>query len=64
MLFRSEGEASIDGERIAFSESDTVAIPTHARIELANRSSSKPAFLFQVDDAPLQRKLGFYEQFH
>ena len=24
----------------------------------------RPAFLFQVDDAPMQRKLGFYEVFH
>jgi gentisate 1,2-dioxygenase len=28
---------------------------------IANKSARKPAFLFQVDDAPMQRKLGFYE---
>ncbi len=30
---------------------------------LANRSPRTPAFLFQVDDAPMQRKLGFFEVF-
>jgi gentisate 1,2-dioxygenase len=53
----------IDGEQISFAESDTISIPTHAKIALTNRSSRKPAFLFQVDDAPLQRKLGFFETF-
>jgi len=38
-------------------------VPTHASVEIANRSSGKPAFLFQVDDAPMQRKLGFFEEF-
>ena len=28
-----------------------------------NASGKEPAFLFMVDDAPLQRKLGFYEVF-
>jgi hypothetical protein len=27
------------------------------------RSAMKPAFLFQIDDAPMQRKLGFFEEF-
>ncbi len=57
-----QGEALIDGETIRFAESDTFATPTHAEIEILNRTS-KPAFLFQVDDAPMQRKLGFYEEF-
>jgi gentisate 1,2-dioxygenase len=43
---------------------DTLAVPTHAAVAIANRSTQKPAFLFQVDDAPMQRKLGFYEVFH
>jgi len=56
------GEATVDGAHLAFEESDTFAAPTHADIELHN-ASAKPAFLFQVDDAPMQRKLGFYEEF-
>ncbi len=43
--------------------SDTLACPTPADVTLANGSPSKPAFVFVVDDAPLQRKLGIYEQF-
>ncbi len=57
------GEAEIDGVTLAWGESDTMAIPTHARVQIANSSRTQPAFLFQVDDAPLQRKLGFYEVF-
>ena len=57
-------EARIDGTVLKADESDTMAVPTHARVELANRSTTKPAFLFQVDDAPMQRKLGFFEVFN
>jgi len=60
-----EGEAQmeIDGMTLDLGEADTAAVPTHARVRLANRSTSKPAFIFQVDDAPMQRKLCFYEEF-
>jgi gentisate 1,2-dioxygenase len=39
-----------------------MAVPTHANIQIRN-NSPKMSFLFMVDDAPMQRKLGFYEQF-
>ena len=57
-------EAEIDGTTLRASESDTLAVPTHAQVKIANVSAAKPAFLFQVDDAPMQRKLGFFEVFH
>jgi len=57
------GSATVDGVAMPFGESDTFAAPTHAEIRLANASSKSPAFLFMVDDAPLHRKLGFYEVF-
>lgn len=60
-VVEGEGEAEIDGETLAWSESDTIAVPTHADVRLANRNPRKPTYLFQVDDAPLQKKLGFYE---
>lgn len=47
-----------------FADSDTLAVPTHAKLLLANRKTKSPAFLFQIDDAPLQRKCGFYEVFN
>jgi gentisate 1,2-dioxygenase len=57
------GTATIDGNPLAFGEADTLAVPTHAEVRLANASGKSPAFLFMVDDAPLHRKLGFYETF-
>jgi gentisate 1,2-dioxygenase len=55
--------AFIDDTRHALEPADTLACPTHAEIMLVNASGSQPAYLFMVDDAPLQRKLGFFEQF-
>lgn len=63
-VVEGEGDIAVDGVTLAWSESDTVAIPTHAAVEIANKKSKAPAFLFQVDDAPLQRKCGFYEVFN
>ncbi|HYZ39186.1 MAG TPA: hypothetical protein VE687_00990 [Stellaceae bacterium] len=44
-------------------EADVLAAPAHARVRFANRSANAAAFLFRVDDAPLQRKIGIYESF-
>jgi gentisate 1,2-dioxygenase len=63
-VVEGEGEAEVDGVSLSFGDSDTLAIPTHAKVLLANRSTKAPAFLFQIDDAPLQRKCGFYEVFN
>jgi gentisate 1,2-dioxygenase len=57
------GTAIVDGVEMAFVECDTFAAPTHAEIRLVNGSSKSAAYLFMVDDAPLHRKLGFYEVF-
>ncbi|MDR3468431.1 MAG: cupin domain-containing protein [Xanthobacteraceae bacterium] len=62
-VVEGEGEAQIDGVALTWGGQDTMAVPTHARVEIANRSTTRPAYLFQVDDAPMQRKLGFYEEF-
>jgi gentisate 1,2-dioxygenase len=60
-----EGQASamVDDAVHAVEEMDTLAIPTHATVRLANRSSGSPAYFFIVDDAPLQRKMGIYQVF-
>lgn len=60
-MIEGEIEAEIDGVTLRADTSDTVAVPTHAKMTIANKSARKPAFLFQVDDAPMQRKLGFFE---
>lgn len=62
-VVEGSGTATVDGQALAFGESDTFAAPTHAEIRLANASGKTPAFVFVVDDAPLHRKLGFYEEF-
>jgi gentisate 1,2-dioxygenase len=58
-----KGEAVIDSTEINWTEADTFAAPTHAEIRLRNGSGDAPAFLFSVDDAPMQRSLGIYECF-
>ena len=62
-VVEGQGTALIDDLTQVFTESDTLAVPTHAQLRLANGSSKSPAFLFMVDDAPLQRRLGIYEVF-
>ena len=60
-LVEGEVEAEIDSVTLRADTNDTMAVPTHAKVSIANKSTRRPAFLFQVDDAPMQRKLGFYE---
>jgi gentisate 1,2-dioxygenase len=62
-VVEGQGTATVDGVEMAFVECDTCAAPTHAEIRIENGSSKSPAYLFMVDDAPLHRKLGFYEVF-
>jgi gentisate 1,2-dioxygenase len=61
-VIECEGQSEIDGETLAWGESDTLAVLTHARVVHRNGSNNKPACLFHVDDAPLQRKIGIYEE--
>ena len=62
-IVSGSGSAVIDGVEMDWEESDTMAVPTHADVRLVNQSSKDPAYLFIVDDAPMQQKLGFYEEF-
>ena len=62
-VVESEGYALIGGVDLTWQSNDTFAIPTHAKVAIVNRSEMKPALLFQIDDAPMQRKLGFFEKF-
>lgn len=59
-VFEGEGESEIDGQAFPWSVHDTLAAPTFATIRHRNRSARRPAVLFEVDDAPLQHKLGFF----
>lgn len=62
-VIEGAGESEIDGTTLAWEENDTFAVPTHSEVTLVNGSSKAPAFLFVVDDAPLQRKMLIYEEF-
>lgn len=56
-------DADVAGTTLAAEDADVFAAPAHAAVRLANRSTTQPAFLFRIDDAPLQRKIGIYESF-
>ncbi len=62
-VIEGSGSIQVDGQEMTWRDAGTIAIPTHAKVELRNGSSSEMAFMFIVDDAPMQRKLGFYEEF-
>jgi gentisate 1,2-dioxygenase len=59
-IVEGEGAAFVDGTRLGFSESDTLAVPTHAEL-IIEATGDGPLYLFMVDDAPLQRKLGIFQ---
>ncbi len=61
-VIEGRGESEIDGVTLRWEEGDTLAIPTHATVRHRAQGGA-PAFMFHVDDAPLHRKLGFYEEF-
>lgn len=61
-VIEGRGESEIDGQTLSWQEGDTIAVPTHAQVR-HRAAGVAPAFLFHIDDAPLQRKLGIYEEF-
>jgi len=62
-VVEGQGQAEIDGSEFNWDVHDIMAVPTHARVKICNSSSKSPAFLFLIDDAPLQRKIRIYEEF-
>jgi len=62
-VVEGSGSIVIDDTTLSWGETDTLAVPTHADVRLINGSTKQAAYLFMVDDAPLQRKMGFYEEF-
>lgn len=59
-IVAGEGSSTINGVRHAWKAKDTFSAPPFAKIEHA--ASSKDAFLIRIHDAPLQEKLGYYEE--
>jgi gentisate 1,2-dioxygenase len=62
-VVEGSGTTVVDGTGNKFEEADTFAVPTHSGVQLANASTKSSAYLFMVDDAPLQRKIGIYQVF-
>lgn len=60
-VIEGRGESEIDGVTLQWTEGDTLTIPTHAQVR--HRAMGNDAYLFHVDDAPMQRALGIYEDF-
>jgi len=58
-----DGMVVIDATELAFEEADVIAVPTHSTLAIYNASAQRPAYLIVVDDAPVHRKLGIYQEF-
>jgi gentisate 1,2-dioxygenase len=56
------GDIEINGTSYHCEHGDSVAVPTYAAVALQNPSTRAPWYLIQVDDVPMQVKLGFYEE--
>ena len=61
-IVEGAGESVIEEQACSWSPHDTIASPTFAQVTHRNTSTKKSAYLVQVDDGPLQSKLGFYEE--
>jgi gentisate 1,2-dioxygenase len=57
-----DGDVEVNGTTYHCEHGDTVAVPTYASVALQNASGKSPWTLIQVDDLPMQIKLGFYEE--
>jgi gentisate 1,2-dioxygenase len=60
-VVKGAGRSTLNGERFAWNQGDTFSCPGFARVEHMVEGS-EPAFLIRIHDAPLQHKLGYYEE--
>ncbi|TFG42221.1 MAG: cupin domain-containing protein [Chromatiales bacterium] len=58
-----QGEGEIDGQTIGWNQHDIISAPPYVNTVMRNGSSQNPAFVFMVDDAPLQRCMKIYREF-
>ncbi len=57
-----DGESEIGGRSFSWQQGDVIAVPSQLPVRHRNRSSTRPAYLLQVDNSPLQFKLGWYRE--
>jgi gentisate 1,2-dioxygenase len=60
-VVKGAGSSTVNGESFTWKQGDTFSAPVFARLE-HQASGTEPAFLIRVHDAPLQHKLGYYEE--
>ena len=60
-VVKGSGASSVNGENFAWKQGDTFSAPVFARID-HKATGDGPAFLIRIHDAPLQHKLGYYEE--
>ncbi len=61
-LIEGSAEVLTEAQRFKLAEADTACVPGYAAVSLRNASADVPAFVFIADEAPLQRKLGVFEE--
>ncbi|EHP41088.1 gentisate 1,2-dioxygenase [Cupriavidus basilensis OR16] len=61
-VIEGNGESQVDDHTFDWMAGDTFSATTFARISHRCAEGGRPAFLIRVDDTPLQRKLGFYQE--
>jgi len=59
-VIEGTGASSVNGMRFEWKARDTFSAPVFADVE--HQATSNDAFLIRIHDAPLQQKLGFYEE--
>jgi gentisate 1,2-dioxygenase len=60
-VVEGRGASEVDGTRHRWSAGDTFSAPPFAAIT-HEAAGDAPAFLIRIDEAPLQQKIGFYEE--
>ncbi len=58
-----QGESEVGGRTFSWEQGDVIAVPSQTKVRHRNGSASRAAYLLQVDNAPLQSKLGWYREF-
>jgi gentisate 1,2-dioxygenase len=60
-VIEGQGRSVVNGQEVTWSTQDTFSAPVFATVD-HETLGREPSFLIRIDDAPLQRKLGFYEE--
>jgi gentisate 1,2-dioxygenase len=62
-VIEGRGESLVGQETMTWEKGDVIAAPSQLQLRHRNRSAKNPAFVLQIDNAPLQHKMGWYREF-